>query len=197
MTETMLTGFTNILRNIDMDRSLIEESIENAKKSAEKYKKLFDSLSGESPYCGMVEDMQEDLRQHAECLKEMLGGEKKLSDNEIREWNEQMENEDGSTGGHWNISQTNSVAESAGLRFDHITPEEWNVTMNMMYSDYSGGRTSTGLVCRIFMPIWQKPFFSIKTEEPRRLNFLRILRALLNEKNNTLCNTLLYERILI
>lgn len=141
-----------------MDRSLVEESIENAKKSAERYKKLFDSLSGESPYCGMVEDMQKDLRQHAECLKEMLGGEKKLSDNEIREWNEQMENEDGSTGGHWNISQTNSVAESAGLRFDHITPEEWNVTMNMMYSDYSGVANKYGVGMSDFYADMAKAF---------------------------------------
>ena len=42
----------------------------------------------------------------------------------------------GSVGGHWSLMQTNTYADNIGVRFEHITPKEWNVTMNMMYSDY-------------------------------------------------------------
>lgn len=73
-------------------------------------------------------------------------------------WTAGLVNDDGSTGGHWNISQTNSVAESTGLRFDHITPEEWNVTMNMMYSDYSGVANKYGVGMSDFYADMAKAF---------------------------------------
>nr|DAP96415.1 MAG TPA: hypothetical protein [Caudoviricetes sp.] len=53
-------------------------------------------------------------------------------------WVAHMVNEDGSTGGHWTMEQTSAVAESLGISWDKITPWCWWVTMNMMYSDYSG-----------------------------------------------------------
>ncbi len=122
-----------------MDKKLIRESIECAKKSAERYRHLAESMQGEG-YHRMVEDMEKDAKQHIDCLEEMLdeepeGGEK-LADWEINRWNEKMENDDGSVGGHWNLIQTNTYADNIGVRFDRITPKEWNVTMNMMYSDY-------------------------------------------------------------
>ena len=49
-----------------------------------------------------------------------------------------MINEDGTTGGHWNLEQTNSVAKSIGVRFDKFNEYDWNYTMNMLYSDYYG-----------------------------------------------------------
>lgn len=53
-------------------------------------------------------------------------------------WVSHMANEDGSTGQHWPMEQTTALAESMGLSWDHITPWCWWITMNMMYSDYSG-----------------------------------------------------------
>ena len=51
---------------------------------------------------------------------------------------EHMENEDGSTGHHWTIEETNSVARQYGIEFVHINQYDWNYTMNMIYSDYYG-----------------------------------------------------------
>lgn len=50
----------------------------------------------------------------------------------------QMVNEDGTTGGHWNIEQTNNVAKSLDVMFDKYNQYDWNYTMNMLYSDYYG-----------------------------------------------------------
>lgn len=57
---------------------------------------------------------------------------------DAEQWNNRMKNEDGSTGGHWTVEQTTEAAKGAGVIMEHVTPEMWNVAMNMMYSDYSG-----------------------------------------------------------
>ena len=50
-----------------------------------------------------------------------------------------MINEDGTTGGHWTVEQTNSAAKSNGIQFDSSFNEyDWNYVMNMIYSDYYG-----------------------------------------------------------
>lgn len=67
-----------------------------------------------------------------------------LSADEIEEWCAHMKNEDGSAGGHWKVGQTTEAAKTAGVVMDHITPEMWNVTMNMMYSDYCAVATKFG-----------------------------------------------------
>lgn len=51
-------------------------------------------------------------------------------------WLASMENDDGSTGAHWTIQETNKVAELCNVKFEHIKDYEWNVVMNMMYSDH-------------------------------------------------------------
>lgn len=50
----------------------------------------------------------------------------------------EMKNEDGTTGGHWALEDTNSVAKSLGISFDSFNEYDWNYVMNMMYSDYYG-----------------------------------------------------------
>ena len=60
----------------------------------------------------------------------------RLTEEDIQAWNDNMKNADGTTGGHWTVEQTTSVAKSVGVYFEHITPMEFNVAMNMMYSDY-------------------------------------------------------------
>lgn len=49
-----------------------------------------------------------------------------------------MVNEDGTTGPHWTLEQTTSVAKSNSITFDSFNEYDWNYTMNMIYSDYYG-----------------------------------------------------------
>lgn len=56
---------------------------------------------------------------------------------DAEKWAAGLVNEDGTYGAHWDIAQTAAAAESVGVQFEHITKEDWYITMNMMYSDYS------------------------------------------------------------
>mgnify|MGYP006988931896 CR=1 FL=1 len=47
-----------------------------------------------------------------------------------------MKNEDGTTGGHWDVSTTTQVANNNGIVFDKFNEYDWNYVMNMFYSDY-------------------------------------------------------------
>lgn len=51
---------------------------------------------------------------------------------------DKMINEDGTTGGHWSLEQTNSVAKQNNIAFTKFNEYDWNYVMNMMYSDYYG-----------------------------------------------------------
>ena len=51
---------------------------------------------------------------------------------------DKMKNEDGTTGGHWTLEETNSVAHQYGITFDTFNEYDWNYVMNMIYSDYYG-----------------------------------------------------------
>lgn len=68
-----------------------------------------------------------------------------LTPDDINEWNADMHNEDGTVGGHWTVEQTTAVAQGMGIRFEHISEMCWNVTMNMMYSDYYGVASRYGV----------------------------------------------------
>ena len=50
----------------------------------------------------------------------------------------ELVNEDGTTGGHWTLEQTTSVAKNNGIAFDKFNEYDWCYTMNMIYSDYYG-----------------------------------------------------------
>lgn len=47
-------------------------------------------------------------------------------------------NEDGTTGGHWKIEQTNEVARMNDVKFDKFNQYDWCYVLNMIYSDYYG-----------------------------------------------------------
>lgn len=55
---------------------------------------------------------------------------------EAKKWLSAMENMDGTTGPKYTMEQTNAYAKQAGVVFDKFKDYEWNVVMNMMYSDY-------------------------------------------------------------
>lgn len=69
------------------------------------------------------------------CMRAMdsVDEEGSLTTKDIQSWNAAMVNDDGTTGGHWSISDTSPLMRDLEKS---ITPEIWNVTMNMMYSDY-------------------------------------------------------------
>lgn len=43
-----------------------------------------------------------------------------------------MENEDGTKGGHWSLEQTNSVARSGNISFNHFNEYDWNYVMKWL-----------------------------------------------------------------
>lgn len=49
-----------------------------------------------------------------------------------------MQNEDGTTGGHFRLEQTNNLAKNMGISYDYFNEYDWNYVVNMMYSDYYG-----------------------------------------------------------
>lgn len=49
-----------------------------------------------------------------------------------------MKNEDGSSGKHWSLEETNQVAKQYNISFDGFNEYDWNYVMNMIYSDYYG-----------------------------------------------------------
>ena len=51
-------------------------------------------------------------------------------------------NEDGTTGAHWTLEQTNNVAKQLGINFMDFNEYDWNYVMNMIYSDYYGSVTN-------------------------------------------------------
>lgn len=57
-------------------------------------------------------------------------------------WAERMENEDGTTGAHWTMAQTETVRKSSDREYP---PCVWWAAMNMCYSDYYGVAVKHGV----------------------------------------------------
>ena len=77
-----------------------------------------------------------------ECLNILKSAEgtictgREMTRDDAEAWAAHMVNEDGTTGGYWSEYQTTPLAAAFGISPDHVSDAEWNVTMNMMYSDY-------------------------------------------------------------
>mgnify|MGYP001157700127 FL=1 len=82
--------------------------------------------------------------EHVNDMEHCVCHSEKLDDHALETWNANMKNDDGSTGGHWTVAQTTDAAKTAGVVMEHITPNGWNATMNMMYSDYCSVATKHG-----------------------------------------------------
>lgn len=61
-----------------------------------------------------------------------------FSDWMVEKATKNMINEDGTTGPHWTVEQTTSVAKQNNITFDSFNEYDWNYVMNMIYSDYYG-----------------------------------------------------------
>ncbi len=80
------------------------------------------------------EGLYDDLEMH--LYKEVYGCH--FCDWLLEKATSKMMNEDGTTGAHWTLEQTNSVAKSNNIYFENFNEYDWNYVMNMMYSDYYG-----------------------------------------------------------
>lgn len=65
-----------------------------------------------------------------------------FTEDDAKAWTARMENEDGTTGPHWSMGQTDAVANVAGVHVDKLT--FW-ACLNMMYSDYYSVAAKYGL----------------------------------------------------
>jgi hypothetical protein len=60
----------------------------------------------------------------------------KLSTKELKKWEKELENADGSKGKKWEVDQIKQVAQQHNIRFDEYRPETLTAVANMLYSDY-------------------------------------------------------------
>lgn len=81
-----------------------------------------------------------------------------LTREEAESWNEAMLNDDGSTGGRWTVDQTSAAMSAADVPAGGVSPWCWNVTMNMMFSDYGRIAEKYGLPVEAFSADLAKAF---------------------------------------
>lgn len=112
-------------------REKAQEYLRRLDRSIEEYMDSPVSERSASAIMAMLE-CRERVQTCAECEHEPA----EFTAADASAWNAHMENEDGTTGGHWSIEQTAAVGQSIGLTFDHVSPWCWHTAMNMMYSDY-------------------------------------------------------------
>lgn len=74
------------------------------------------------------------------------------------EWARAMQNEDGTTGAHWTMEQTASLAESLGVKAEEVSPWCWWAAVNMIYSDYYGVASHFGVATPEFFAALAKAF---------------------------------------
>ena len=60
----------------------------------------------------------------------------KLTKSEKHQWEQMMQNTDGTRGPHYDMSQVMQTAEKLGIRFNQFDEKDLALIMNMMYSDY-------------------------------------------------------------
>lgn len=62
---------------------------------------------------------------------------------EPKEWAKNLKNSDGSSGAHWSMEDTETVRKARNI--NDCKPEDFWITMNMMYSDYQGVAKKYGI----------------------------------------------------
>lgn len=63
-------------------------------------------------------------------------GHNKLARREIKKWEKELENADGTKGAKWQVDQIKQIAQQHGIKFDEYRPETFAVVMNALYADY-------------------------------------------------------------
>lgn len=78
---------------------------------------------------------------------------------EAMEWTRQMKNEDGTTGPHWSMEQTEQVRKQRNIDCD---PVQFYAAMNMVYSDYCKAAEKVGASSMDFYAYMAKAFLDDK-----------------------------------
>lgn len=108
------------------------------------YKKIIKELSNENAkevlddILGMIKETNHELYENLKTYLYIKVYNCHFSDWLLEEANSKLINEDGTTGGHWTVKQTNEVARNYGINFTKFNEYDFNYVMNMMYSDYYG-----------------------------------------------------------
>ena len=82
------------------------------------------------------------------------------------EWTGRMQNEDGTTGPHWSMEQTEQARKQRGIDCD---PLAFYVTMNMMYSDYCKAAEKVNANSVDFYAYMARAFLEDKDAQPDKL----------------------------
>lgn len=69
----------------------------------------------------------------------------KLSKKDIKEWERDLENEDGTRGAHWDKQQIEEVAKRMGINSEEFGENILWIVTNAMYSDYCGVAKKFGI----------------------------------------------------
>lgn len=85
---------------------------------------------------------------------------------EAQKWTKKMKNSDGSSGPHWDMTQTNTLRERHNIDVD---PVEFYVAVNMMYSDYCAVAKKYGADNSEFYAMMAKAFLKDKDAGPDKL----------------------------
>lgn len=84
-------------------------------------------------------------------------------------WVASMHNTDGTTGAHWALDQTTSVARQYGIIFEHISPEDFYVALNMIYSRYGQTLKKAGISdVSVFVELAKDFLFDIDAVSPKK-----------------------------
>lgn len=89
-----------------------------------------------------------------------------LTKEKAEKWTKKMKNTDGTSGPHWDMTQTKALREKLGINVD---PIEFYVAVNMMYSDYCGVAKKFGLDTADFYGHMAKAFLEDKDAGPDKL----------------------------
>lgn len=76
-------------------------------------------------------EMIREIEKTKECLH--CAQDTELTRADAEAWMDNMENEDGTFGAHWDVAQTKAYMEPRGITCEAW---KWAAVMNMMYSDY-------------------------------------------------------------
>lgn len=121
-----------------MTKECTETYLEKLEESIAEYMAMPVSLRSTEAIESMVEcwnrlkGMHDMIWPEGEDMDEEYADDCRLTEEDAASWNKTMKNADGTTGGHWLISDTSGLG-----RPDDVPDWMWNVAMNMMYSDYS------------------------------------------------------------
>ncbi len=91
---------------------------------------------------------------------------KALTKETALEWTGRMQNEDGTTGPHWSMEQTEQARKQRGIDCD---PLAFYVTMNMMYSDYCKAAEKVNASSVDFYAYMARAFLDDKDAQPDKL----------------------------